>query len=171
MCEAGVVTQANTNGGVEEWQLICVCAISILENVCERIRTGDISVGELKQIKATKKQMDKLCDAATQGRRNTSMPSAKDLNTSISQRLTQYEHFQTYCEQMNNIILHLSSVESMYNVSLLCDLMLCVFQVLHSFTQASGVSLIHVPLILCVPVMVMDAKSSASLMLNPWSHA
>ena len=99
---ASQVVTSTDDRPLSDWQCICVCALSTLENTCKRIINGDISMSELQIIQVRKKQMDKLCDAAA-GKHST-LPSAQDLTARIAQRLKEYQHFQTYCEELRNII-------------------------------------------------------------------
>ena len=104
-----VVTPAKDRPS-SDWQRICLCALNTLGNTCTRIINGDISMSELQIIQDRKKQMDKLCDAAV-GKSST-LPSVQELSASITQRLKEYQHFQTYCKELRNIISVLPPFES-----------------------------------------------------------
>ena len=116
---AGVTTQV----GMEEGQVIYTCAISILRDVCKRLRTGDISIMRLREITDKRNQMEKLCVAAASGsgEGDDDMPSAKVLNDCIKQRLKEYQYFENYCQQLNNLILQLHPV-TLQGVILYCAL-------------------------------------------------
>ena len=93
----------------EEVQVICMCALSILQDICGRICTGDISVRELQEIQKRANQMNKLCVAAAINDWKMEMDIAY-LNACVEQRLKEYEHFKVYHQQLHHLMLHLSSV-------------------------------------------------------------
>ena len=95
---------------MEEGHVICAYALSILQVVCKRVRTGDISMKELQDIKDKRNQMDKLCVAFFSGKGGDDLQSIEVLGNCINQRLREYEYFQEYCLQLKHLILHLSSV-------------------------------------------------------------
>ena len=65
---------------------------------------------ELQVIQKRKSQMDKLCDAAATGDGNSDMPLVEVLSASINQRLIEYQCFQDYHQQLDNLLSQLSSV-------------------------------------------------------------
>ena len=110
MTSASQVVTSAKDRPLSDWQCICVCALSTLEITCKKIINGDISMSELQIIQDRKKQMDKLRDAAAG--KNSTLPSVQELTASITQRLKEYQHFQTYCEELRNIISVLPPFES-----------------------------------------------------------
>ena len=66
---------------------------------------------ELEVIKKRKDQMYKLCDAAATGDGNSGMPSAEVLSANVNQRLREYQYFQRYRQELDNLLSHLSSVQ------------------------------------------------------------
>ena len=111
MITQAVTTQVATNQPVkEEWQVICMCALSILQDVCKRICNGDISMRELEDIKRRRVQMYKLCDAVATDDETGAVLSSEFLSANIDQRLKEYQHFQEYHQQLHNLMSQLSSV-------------------------------------------------------------
>ena len=102
--KARVTTPALT----EECQVICMCALGKLQDVCKRICRGNISMSELEEIKERKGQMDKLCRAAAT---DSDVPSVRVLNDNIIQRQKEFRYFQLYHQQLDNLTAHLSSMQ------------------------------------------------------------
>ena len=97
--------------GMGNWQLICTCALSILLNVCTKICNGDISMRDLLELHNRKGQMMKLCSATlVDGKRQSEMPSAGKVISSLEQRLREYGYFQVYLQQLNQLLSFLNSV-------------------------------------------------------------
>ena len=97
--------------GMGNWQLICTCALSILEDMCTRICSGDISIRDLHKLHSRKGQMMKLCSATlVDGKRQSEMPSAGKVISNLEQRLREYDYFQVYLQQLNQLLSLLNSV-------------------------------------------------------------
>lgn len=79
-----------------EWGLIVTCAISKLEDVCDNIHKGDITITELRGIKERQAQMNKLCEASN------SQPA--ELQKSIAKRLKEFEHFEVYKTKLDHFL-------------------------------------------------------------------
>lgn len=105
ICIASRAGVTKRESSLEDWQLICMCALSKLENVCMQIKTGDISVMELKEIREKQDQMRRLCDAAAagEGESETSL-SSSNLVVYVSQRLNEYNFFLKYHRQLDQLI-------------------------------------------------------------------
>ena len=100
-----------------EWQLICICAISILEDACTKICNGDICMQDLSLLNRKKAQMSKLCSAATVDVQDQSgMPSADTVIANLELRLKEYEQFEEYRNQLNNLLSYLTSVRIQGNI-------------------------------------------------------
>ena len=113
-----------TKAQVDDWQIICACAVSQLEEVCSRICSGDILVHELQKISDKQLQMSKLCIAAAtppeqhKGREaaqiesNTITPSTVPchdvIKACIDTKLKELHFFTTYRDQLSHF-LHLTS--------------------------------------------------------------
>ena len=94
-----------------DWQYICVCAITKLQQVCTMICDGDICMRDLRLLCDKKGQMHKLCLAATvDGESQPRMPLADAVITSLKQRSKEYEQFEEYQRQLNNILSYFTSV-------------------------------------------------------------
>ena len=87
--------------GSSELQLICICALSILQDVCARICSGDISIRDLQKVHSKKAQMIKLCSAAA--------VDADNVVSNLEQRLRDHDHFMVYLRQLNHLFSFFSS--------------------------------------------------------------
>ena len=108
MSRTGVTTQVEAG----DWQVICVCAISILEDFVKKIFTGNTSVKELREVEKRRSQLQKVCAAAVSGRKKAvNMPSVKDIDDCVNQRLKEFEKFCLYREELSNVLYFLSCVK------------------------------------------------------------
>ena len=102
------ITKKDSGG---EWQFICACAISKLQDACKKICSGDICMHDLKLLNSKIGQTHKLCSATTvDGKEQPEMPSADAVITSLEQRLEEYEQFEEYRKQLSNMLSYLTSV-------------------------------------------------------------
>lgn len=94
-------------------QIICTCAVSKLDEVCQQIKSGKISVKELKKIKEQESQMEKLCDARAAGNSSKEGKSLTlfELEKLVAKRLKEYDYFKKYREQLNHILSHLNFIQ------------------------------------------------------------
>ena len=94
-----------------EWQVVCICAISILEDACSKICNGDICMQDLSLLNKKRAQMSKLCSAATVDvQEQSGMPSADTVIANLELRLKEYEQFERYRNQLTNLLSFLGSV-------------------------------------------------------------
>ena len=108
MSGAGVTTQVEAG----DWQVICMCAISILEDFVQKILTGKISMKELREVEKRKFQLLKVCAAVVSGHEKAvNMPSVKDIDAFVNQRLNEFEKFCSYREELSNVLHFLSVVK------------------------------------------------------------
>lgn len=82
------------------WRLIATSAVSKLESVCTNIQKGKITIAELESIKAKETQMDKLCDIISETR-------SAELQKSMTQRLREFEHFDSYKAKLEYFLSHI----------------------------------------------------------------
>ena len=152
-----------------------MCALSILQDVCERTCSGEISVSELEEIQTRKGQMDKLCSAAATDDGHKDMPSISVLNANVNQRLKEFQYFQVYHQQLGNLISYLSSIQVQGKQFVFCVVNSSSYyvplQILTSFTKTSRVSLIRKISIRYAPLRIRNAVFAASLMLLHWNPA
>ena len=94
-----------------DWQVICMCAISILADIVRKILTGDTSMIELGEVAKRRSQLQKVCAAVSGHEEAVNMPSVKDLDACVNQRLMEFEKFRLYREELSNILLFLSRVK------------------------------------------------------------
>ena len=78
----------------------------MVQNIC----TGDISIVELRKVIHRKSQLHKLIDAVSGHEQATSMPSVKDLDVQIVQRMQEFDEFLLMHEQMHSLFCSLSTV-------------------------------------------------------------
>lgn len=107
-----------------DWQTICVCAVSKLEEICKRICSGDIFVYELQTISDKKTLMSKLCAAACpmehkDGNEDQDKPSSAIsfaipsygvLTACLDLRLKEFNYFTTYNAQLSHFLQLTSSL-------------------------------------------------------------
>ena len=108
---------ARTETARKNWQLICMCALSQFQTLCNKICSGTITVGELNLIYNRQTQMKKLCEVA-----NTNDKVKNDSHDEINSdfdilsqclelRLNEFHCFTSYKDQMIHLITHLHSIE------------------------------------------------------------
>ena len=95
----------------QDWQIICTCALSQFEGICNKILSGDVTMNELDVIKPREKQMAKLCEVvtATTGSMKESL-TAYTLKTNIDARLKEFKYFTTFKDQFHHLITHMELV-------------------------------------------------------------
>ena len=104
---------AFTEGGTTTctWVFICMCAVSILEDICARICSGNVCIEELRYLKSKKAQMNKLCSEATvDGKVQFNLPSGSTVVAQLEQRLKEYEQFEEYRQHLSYLMSQLNSV-------------------------------------------------------------
>lgn len=74
----------------------------ILQDVCARICSGEISIRDLQEVHSKKAQMIRRCSAAA--------VDADNVISNLEQRLREYNHFKVYLCQLNHLFSFLSSV-------------------------------------------------------------
>ena len=104
---AGVTTQVEAG----DWQVICMCAISILEDIVQKILTGNTSMMELRKVEKRRNQLQKVCAAVSGHEVSVNMPSVEDLDACVNQRLKEFEKFCLFCEELSNILHYISCVK------------------------------------------------------------
>ena len=108
---------AQTKTAHENWRLICMCALSQFQALCNKISSGTITVGELNLIYTRKTQMKKLCEVA-----NSNDKVKNDSHDEISSdfdllshylefQLNEFRCFTNYKDQMIHLITHLHSID------------------------------------------------------------
>ena len=111
------VTQKSVH---ENWQLICMCALSQFQALCHKICSSTITVGDLNLIYTRQAQMCKLCEVAmtsdrlkndSQDGNNSDIPSFALLSYYLELRLNEFCCFTSYKDQMMHLITHLHSIE------------------------------------------------------------
>ena len=97
----------------EDWKLICICALSKLEDICCRVISGGVLVHELKTISDKESQMRKLCAAAAapseqkdNGKKSSQadIPPYDSLKMYLDMRQKELDYFMNYCKQLRNFL-------------------------------------------------------------------
>ena len=83
--------------------MIVTCAVSKLESVCANIHNGNITITELRSIKAKQTQMNKLCEV-------TSKSELSELQKSMVKRLKEFEHFEVYKTKLEYLLSHVGKI-------------------------------------------------------------
>ena len=78
--------------------------MSKLESVCANIHNGNITITELRSIKAKQTQMNKLCEAIT------GKSQLAELQKSIRQRLKEFKHFEAYKMKLEHLLSHIGKI-------------------------------------------------------------
>ena len=95
-----------------DWKLIVICAVSKLEEVCTNIHNGNITITELRSIKAKQTQMNELCEVTNKSQ----------LAESMEKRLKEFKHFEAYKMKLEHLLSRIGKVlngKSMYNHAVL----------------------------------------------------
>ena len=95
-----VVGKKDTRQSHDDWRVITTFAASKLESVCTNIHNGSITITELTSIKAKQTQMNKLCEAISKSQ-------LAELQRSMKQRLTEFEHFEIYKMKLEHFLSHI----------------------------------------------------------------
>ncbi len=81
-------------GGLpEDCRVVCVCASSKFEEICNKLEKANVSLKELRKMKDKEKQVQLLCEAVTGSRK--SQLSYKRVSCSLQQRLKEFNHFSS----------------------------------------------------------------------------
>ena len=98
----------------EDWQLICMCALSKLADVCHRVISGDVFVHEVKTIFHKESQMNKLCDAAAgpskqkgsgkKGSLAEYVPPYDGVKMHLDIRKKEFDYFMKYQDQLKKFL-------------------------------------------------------------------
>ena len=89
-----------------------VCAISVFENVCKNIHSGDITITELEYIKSNQAQMNRLCDAVsgTKSGPLASVTQASALHSSMAKRFKEFVYFKNYMTKLDYLVTHIGEI-------------------------------------------------------------
>ena len=113
-----------------QWQLICLCALSQFQSICEKITTGDITISELTQINDKQSQMNKLCEAVANASESSlpsksRFPTFNQLQKSLQQRLKEYEHFKEYVSVLSDFVNHLTGITINGKLMIIKHIVMC----------------------------------------------
>ncbi len=88
------------DGLPEDCRVVCVCASSKFEEICNRLEKANVSLMELRKMKGREQQVKRLCEAVT-GSENSQLSYERVFRT-LNQRLREFNHFscrrQAYLE-------------------------------------------------------------------------
>ena len=108
-----VVGKKNTRQSHDDWRVITAFAASKLESVCTNIHNGSITITELRSIRVKQTQMNKLCEAISKSQ-------MAELQRSMKQRLTEFEHFEIYKIKLEHFLSHIGKALIGKNKYLVC---------------------------------------------------
>ena len=77
----------------QECQMACLFALSKFQEVSRQVQSGDISVEQLHKMESSKKQMKRLCAAATPQDMETDL-AYNTVSHALHQRLEEYQMFE-----------------------------------------------------------------------------
>lgn len=72
-----------------ECQVICSLALTKFTYICESLKSGEITLGELRNIAENTDQMNRLCEAVT-------IKGDTTMSTILKQRLAEYREFEDH---------------------------------------------------------------------------
>jgi len=101
------------HGLSDDCQIVCLCALTKIQEVCFRIQNGDVLKGqsaELEKISDNYEQMKRLCAAVTvQGdKKGSKQLSFKAVQSALHQRLQEFRAFDEHCFYLSHLCSHLS---------------------------------------------------------------
>ncbi len=73
--------------------VLCTCAVSTLEGICQSILNGDITVKELHKVTSRMDHMEKLCSATKSGNLEKKGKEYDMIMAAIKARLMEYKAF------------------------------------------------------------------------------
>ena len=97
----------------DDCQIVCLCALTKIQEVCYRIQSGDIlksQSAELEKISDNYEQMKRLCAAVTvQGdKKGSRQLSFKAVQSALHQRLQEFRAFDENYFYLSHLCSHLS---------------------------------------------------------------
>ena len=106
----------------QDWQIICTCALSQFEAICNKLLSGQITMDELDVIQPREKQMIKLCTVVTGTagvkKGHSPFPSSDVLKKNMNARLKEFEYFTGFKSQLHHFITHLKTVSVEGNIQI-----------------------------------------------------
>ena len=93
-----------------ECQFACVTALSMFQDVFDRLQIHSISITELRKIKCNLGQMKRLCEAATaQG--GSGQLSYKVVDSALSQIMEEFDAFEERRSYLSHFCLNIPGVQ------------------------------------------------------------
>ena len=106
----------------QDWQIICTCALSQFEGICNKILSGHITIDELDVLQPREKQMIKLCTVVTGTvgvkKGHSPFPSPEVLKKNMNARLKESEYFTGFKSQLHHFITYLKTVSVKGNIQM-----------------------------------------------------
>ena len=99
-----------------EWEIICKYGWTILEKICGKICSGNITILQLRSINAKRAEMSKVCAAAalpllSKSRKDkhirtapSGIPSFGIIQDCLDMRLKEFDYFVNYRDQLFNFL-------------------------------------------------------------------
>ena len=96
----------------DECQFACVTALSLFQDVFDRLQTHSVSITELQKIKDNLGQMKRLCGAAT-ARKGSGQLSYKAVDSALSQIMEEFDAFEEHRSHLSHLCLNIPDVHGM----------------------------------------------------------
>ena len=94
----------------DECQFACVTALSMFQDVFDRLQTHSVSITELRKIERNLGQMKRLCEAAT-AHKGSGQLSYKAVDSALSQTMEEFKAFKKYWSRLSHFCLNIPDVQ------------------------------------------------------------
>ncbi len=90
-------------GMPEECREFCLRAVSVLADVCNQVRRGNITLRDLENITGAKEQMKQLCQAAYKDGAQKEQLSFKNVQSALQSRVEEYRAFADHKQHLSDL--------------------------------------------------------------------
>ena len=94
----------------DECQFACITALSLFQDVFDRLQTHSVSITELRKIKCNLGQMKRLCGAAT-AHKSSGQLSYKAVDNALSQIMEELDAFEKHRFHLSHLCLNIPEVQ------------------------------------------------------------
>ena len=103
MCNSILESYSKASSPSQEWEIICTSALSLLESVCGRMKSGNVSMEEIEMLKSRNEQLNSLCSASL----SAEILSISEMRSLIERRENEYVYFLNFQTKLSYFIDHL----------------------------------------------------------------
>ncbi len=96
-------------GMPEECREFCLRAVSVLADMCDQVRRGNITLWDLRNITKAKEQMKQLCQAASKNGAQKEQLSFKSVEAALVSRMEEYRVFAEHQQHLSHLCNHIPS--------------------------------------------------------------